>query len=86
MTKKGLLTDLLHILAPVDGLEVGIGLPNLLLVTCSFLRKLCTFEDHAEVAASDAIACRLALLLPCSHAPVVNSTLRFLFNLSFREV
>ncbi|XP_077439270.1 kinesin-associated protein 3a [Vanacampus margaritifer] len=56
---------------------------ELLLVVVSFLKKLSIFlenkNDMAEVFAVE----KLALLVPCEHEDLLNTTLRLLLNLSF---
>ena len=83
MTKKSLLTDLVALLDPLAEAGVQIGLPDLLMLAASFLKKLCLYEENTAEVRALGLVTRLGPLLPCSHAPVVNATLRLLFNLSF---
>jgi hypothetical protein len=97
MTKKSLLTDLASLLDPKPlpvaqdsqgggGGPLMITLVDLVLVACSFLRKLTIYSENKDAIRSSALVERLHPYLPCSHPPVTNSVLRLLFNLSFDQV
>ena len=98
MTKKSLLTDLISLIdpKPSNGNDtqnqdnsngaLNITLVDLILVSCSFLRKLTVYHENKDTVRSTAIIERLHPYLPCSHPPVTNAILRLLFNLSFDKV
>lgn len=95
MTKKSLITDLVSLIDPrppssatqseTSG-PLAVTLADLLLVACSFLRKLSVFSENKDAIRSSGLVERLVPYLPCSHPPVTNSILRLLFNLSFDAV
>lgn len=94
MTKKSLLMDLVSLIDPhppssaahSDSASLAPTLVDLLLVACSFLRKLSVFSENKDSIRSSGLVERLVPYLPCSHPPVTNSILRLLFNLSFDAV
>lgn len=56
---------------------------DLLILVVTFLKKLSIYEENKESLKALNVVSRVSRFIPCSSAPLVNITLRFLFNLSF---
>nr|XP_032814441.1 kinesin-associated protein 3 isoform X1 [Petromyzon marinus] len=57
--------------------------PELLVILCSFLKKLSIFIENKNDMAELGVVEKLTRLVPCAHEDLLNITLRLLFNLSF---
>lgn len=78
MTKKNLLEFLDSMLDR--------GYSDLLLLTVTFLKKLSVFDENKEAFKNSNILPKIIKFLTCSSVPLVNATLRLMFNLSFDTV
>ena len=75
MLKKSLLDSLLSMLDR--------SFVDLLVLVVTFLKKTAIFEENKDALKATPVIAMIARFLPCSSAPLVNISLRFLFNLSF---
>jgi hypothetical protein len=75
MVKKGLIENLL--------LAAERNSSDLLVLTVTFLKKLSVFEENKNIFKAKNILHVLAKFIPCSSQPLMNITLRLIFNLSF---
>ena len=75
MVKKGLIDNLM--------LAAERNSSDLLVLTVTFLKKLSVFEENKNVLKQKNILQLLSKFIPCSSQPLMNITLRLIFNLSF---
>jgi hypothetical protein len=75
MVKKGLIENLL--------LAAERNSADLLVLAVTFLKKLSVFEENKNIFKEKNILYLLARFIPCSSQPLMNITLRLMFNLSF---
>jgi hypothetical protein len=59
---------------------------DLLILTVTFLKKLCTIGENKDAMKELNIMDNLIKFIPCSSQPLITITLRLLFNLSFDKV
>eukprot|EP00117_Sycon_ciliatum_P036848 scpid26283/ scgid27679/ Kinesin-associated protein 3; SpKAP115 len=77
MVKKGLVN---HMLGLLDRNNI-----ELLILVCSFLRKLSVIRSNKELMISHSAVKKISRLFNCSHEILVNMALRTLLNLSFDQ-
>jgi hypothetical protein len=75
MIKKSLIPQLIAMLTR--------NFEDLLILVVTFLKKLSMFEENKNIYRDLNLVDALSKFLPCSSQPLVNITLRLLFNLSF---
>ena len=75
MVKKGLIE---HLLLAAERTS-----SDLLVLTVTFLKKLSVFEENKNIFKQKNILHMLMRFIPCSSQPLMNITLRLIFNLSF---
>lgn len=76
MIKKGLIPQLIAILSSRT-------FEDLLILVVTFLKKLSMFEENKDSFRELNVVELMVTFLPCSSQPLVNISLRLLFNLSF---
>jgi hypothetical protein len=59
---------------------------DLLILCVTFLKKLCTVGENKDAVKELKVLDTLMRIVPCSSQPLINITLRLLFNLSFDKV
>jgi hypothetical protein len=79
MMKKGLLNMLLSLLQQRS-------FEDLLILIVTFLKKLSMFEENKNLMKEQNVIEIVSKILTCSSQPLINITLRLLFNLSFDRV
>lgn len=75
MVKKGLIESLL--------LAADRSSSDLLVLVVTFMKKLSVFEENKNIFKAKNILHLLAKFIPCSSQPLMNISLRLIFNLSF---
>lgn len=78
MIKKNLITMLSRMLYR--------GYADLLILIVTFLKKLSTIEENKEAMKESNVLEVMSRYIPCDSPPLINITLRYLFNLSFDRV